>query len=1507
MSEERVIRINKVLRELNISLDRAVDFLKGKGFDIEATPNAKLTQEEFNILNEQFSASRGKKEASIEVSEEKRKEKEALKIERERELEEKRKQEQQARIKKEQEIIRAKAEEQVAIKTLGQIDLKTKSNTPISKENTSHPSIRINKVLRELNISLDKAVKFLESQGYIIDPTPNAKITQEELNILNRQFSTTSKGIKENSVEVSEEKQKEKEALKVERERELEEKRKQEQQAKLFGIQLLKEKFKIDIPLLTSEELDKINSDNSIVDSDNNLIENINYYILDPDGNIVELNITIPILNRDTLTTKVGKGANNFYKILNLFSELNKLSIYFDSKLETTEFFKLSSLLVLKKLKSLSVNNAKIKSISSLTKFTELEDLLLENNLITTISPINQLVNLKKLSLKNNNISNIEPLKTLTNLDYIDLSYNKIEQLNNTFAQLNNINYLDLSNNLISEISSLKSLIIDKLILNKNRIFDLTALYQPILNNQIKFIEITNNPIYYPPNEIVEKGIDKIRNWISSSIQIANSRIDDHKKNNTKTLDLGNCGLTDLSLIPQLFIGTEHLEELILSNNFGNEGFLDRNFYPNNIINFTKKFSKLTNLRKLIISGDNIPEWNWNKSRLKDISFLLNNNNLEVLDISNNQIESLTELTKLNRLKILLATNNCITKVNHLGKFQSLEELYLGGNKIKDLYFLNKLQSIKTIDLHSNEIIDLQPIISIIQKIGIDYSSSKSKRINVYNNPLDEALINILKNTKESKSRELNDYFDRLFKGNTIPIKRIKLILLGNTQAGKTTLADILAETNKATTGSTHGINFFQFKIGDIDINGYDFGGQDYYHSTHYSFFDEKALYLLIWGNKQQNTLDTNNNNEMLYPVDYWLGSLNKYSPKFYEENSITDITSESIQNHNQENSDKSENIFNTQQTENIQEQNKKVKNNTVINNTNIIKRDYPFQTFLIQNINNDNSKKFLNELDLKTTYDFITDFKIFNFNKDMNAIKLFIDNILKDFVKESRILHIDNKIANKFKDNKSKVILKINEVKALDEDISGYDEYKIDSLLKSLHSILSCFYFKIKNNIKEKLLNEVSINEETLKDVVIIDLEKFTEWIYQILNREDFFQNHNGYFSRNNALEWLQDEAAKNNIDYILAFMLQNKLIFKIPNNDLFFSPNYLSDKQSQAEKLFLGSFEKPIVKYIFNEYFHTSILSEIISNYFDRLVLEDNKKQYVLWKNKLILYDEQNSDQLVYIAFDINNEAPTISISRYSKLVNDEFIIELCAFIESLINEYNYEKLVKSNYDNYIPYNELNTTNKTEEGLKSNVLIYKDKVYKRSDFKMFLSNKNEYPMKKVCISYSKEDLSLVNKFRDYLVPLSDDGLIEDPWYCTDLIAGEKWDDVIKQKFDGADIIFFMISENLMKTKYVKEFEIKQAIDRWNKDNESIKIVPIILEYYHWSREGSYDLAQFTALPYMAKPVTDFANQKMGWYIVVDAIRHMIKNNPDRDTFKKDVLKIFERIAEGKVDNDSH
>ena len=78
MPEAKTIRINKVLRELNISLDRAVEQLGEHGFEIEARPTSKISQAEYQLLVDAFQTDRNKKEASEEVSEVKRKEKEAI-------------------------------------------------------------------------------------------------------------------------------------------------------------------------------------------------------------------------------------------------------------------------------------------------------------------------------------------------------------------------------------------------------------------------------------------------------------------------------------------------------------------------------------------------------------------------------------------------------------------------------------------------------------------------------------------------------------------------------------------------------------------------------------------------------------------------------------------------------------------------------------------------------------------------------------------------------------------------------------------------------------------------------------------------------------------------------------------------------------------------------------------------------------------------------------------------------------------------------------------------------------------------------------------------------------------------------------------------------------------------------------------------------------------------------------------------------------------------------------
>jgi translation initiation factor IF-2 len=149
MSEERNIRINKVLRELNISLERAVDYLKDKGIAIDANPNAKISDKEFDILQNQFAGDKGNKEASKGVSEEIRKEKEALRLEREKEIEDKKKQEEE---RQRLEVIKAKAVV-TGPKQVGKIELETKnapsSKTESTKTTESAPEVKPAEVKKE--------------------------------------------------------------------------------------------------------------------------------------------------------------------------------------------------------------------------------------------------------------------------------------------------------------------------------------------------------------------------------------------------------------------------------------------------------------------------------------------------------------------------------------------------------------------------------------------------------------------------------------------------------------------------------------------------------------------------------------------------------------------------------------------------------------------------------------------------------------------------------------------------------------------------------------------------------------------------------------------------------------------------------------------------------------------------------------------------------------------------------------------------------------------------------------------------------------------------------------------------------------------------------------------------------------------------------------------------------------------------------------------------------------
>ena len=120
---ENSVRLNKVVREFNISLERVVEFLLSKGHEIDARPTSKISDEQYSLLSQEFSSDRSSKVESHDLSEEKKKEKEELRIKFEKE-----------QIEKEKNQVITSSSSIPKFKKIGEINLDLKKQKTISKQ-----------------------------------------------------------------------------------------------------------------------------------------------------------------------------------------------------------------------------------------------------------------------------------------------------------------------------------------------------------------------------------------------------------------------------------------------------------------------------------------------------------------------------------------------------------------------------------------------------------------------------------------------------------------------------------------------------------------------------------------------------------------------------------------------------------------------------------------------------------------------------------------------------------------------------------------------------------------------------------------------------------------------------------------------------------------------------------------------------------------------------------------------------------------------------------------------------------------------------------------------------------------------------------------------------------------------------------------------------------------------------------------------------------------------------
>ncbi len=208
----------------------------------------------------------------------------------------------------------------------------------------------------------------------------------------------------------------------------------------------------------------------------------------------------------------------------------------------------------------------------------------------------------------------------------------------------------------------------------------------------------------------------------------------------------------------------------------------------------------------------------------------LNGDNLTILP---------PEIGQLSNLQWLLLWNNKLTALPpELFQFTSLTGLDLSYNQLTTLPpEIGQLTSLTKLVLSHNQLTTLPPEICLLPNL---------KELYLEGNPLIAPPPEIARKGINA----IRQYFAD-FKAGYKPLNEVKILLVGEGAAGKTSLVkQLLGEGFNEREDTTHGISIrgWETEAGDrkIRVNIWDFGGQEIQHATHQFFLSRRSLYVLV-------------------------------------------------------------------------------------------------------------------------------------------------------------------------------------------------------------------------------------------------------------------------------------------------------------------------------------------------------------------------------------------------------------------------------------------------------------------------------------------------------------------------------------------------------------------------------------------------------------------------------------------------------------------------------------
>jgi len=255
---------------------------------------------------------------------------------------------------------------------------------------------------------------------------------------------------------------------------------------------------------------------------------------------------------------------------------------------------------------------------------------------------------------------------------------------------------------------------------------------------------------------------------------------------------------------------------------------------------------------------------------------------LTVLDCGGTQVSDLEPLRGLTQLTALDCADTRVSDLEPLGGLTQLTSLYCGYTQVRDLEPLRDLTQLTSLNCISTRVSDLEPLRGLTQLTWLSCGYTQVRDLEPLRGltqltslfcggtqvwdlePLrgltrlndlyceDLALRDIPPElTRVECSRAVRGYYLDLEQG-TEPERSAKVLLVGNSFAGKTTLAHGLVHGKPpanpiAITDRTHAIVSQALTFEGVEARLWDFAGQEIYHATHRLFLRASGVFVLLW------------------------------------------------------------------------------------------------------------------------------------------------------------------------------------------------------------------------------------------------------------------------------------------------------------------------------------------------------------------------------------------------------------------------------------------------------------------------------------------------------------------------------------------------------------------------------------------------------------------------------------------------------------------------------------